>query len=73
MASPALTIEEFLYQAARGHENKQRPMIIGATLLLATSTLVVTLRLWARRIQGLRLAWSDYTILLSLVLAYYAW
>ncbi len=44
-------------------------MTIGTGFLLGTSVLAVALRLLSRRIQGLRLAWNDYTIVFALVTA----
>ena len=70
MVLPPLSYEEFLYESAHIKESRQVPLIVGTVVLFGASALAVTLRIWARRIQGLRLAWNDYTIIFSLVTIY---
>lgn len=67
MASGELTPDQIAYQMAHAHETKQ-PMIYGVcALYVVVDSIIVGLRLYARRISKVRLASDDYFIIAALV------
>jgi hypothetical protein len=61
------SLADIEYQLKHITDNRA-PVIYGVTIALtAVATILVFLRLWARRLKGSRLGLDDYTIIVPLV------
>ena len=68
MVSPVTTPEDLQDQYEHRYDERQEWIYASVATALFFATLTVILQLMARRKQGLRLGWNDYTITVALVL-----
>lgn len=60
-------LEEFEYQQLHYHDDKAPAIIAGSILLITFATIIVVLRLVARRINAASWQADDYSIVVALV------
>ena len=65
----SLPPEEIAFQKSRINESRQNEIITVNMVLIALAAFAVVLRLWSRKLCGLRWLWDDYLIIAALFFA----